>query len=167
MKQRIYLYLCLFISAFTMAACSEDKGSDSPLYSSDSIEYDSSRKILVAYFSWSGNTQFLAENIAEQTGADLFRIETGLPIRQIIINVHKWHVRNLTTTYIRNLTPRWKTSTNTTSYLSAVPFGGTRLRWPSVHFSKIPVMICPARLLSRSAHTHPHIGKRLWQGLSN
>ena len=79
MKQRIYLYLCLFISAFTMAACSEDEGSDSPLYSSDSIEYDSSRKILVAYFSWSGNTQFLAENIAEQTGADLFRIETVTP----------------------------------------------------------------------------------------
>lgn len=62
-----------------MAACSEDEGSDSPLYSSDSIEYDSSREILVAYFSWSGNTQFLAENIAEQTGADLFRIETVTP----------------------------------------------------------------------------------------
>ena len=79
MKQRICLYLCLFISALTMAACSEDEGADSPLYSSDSIEYDSSRKILVAYFSWSGNTQFLAENIAEQTGADLFRIETVTP----------------------------------------------------------------------------------------
>lgn len=79
MKQRIYLYLCLFMAAFMMAACSEDEDSDSPLYSSDSIEYDSSRKILVAYFSWGGNTQYLAENIANQTGADLFRIETVTP----------------------------------------------------------------------------------------
>lgn len=79
MKQRIYLYLCLFMAAFMMVACSEDEDSDSPLYSSDSIEYDSSRKILVAYFSWGGNTQYLAENIANQTGADLFRIETVTP----------------------------------------------------------------------------------------
>ena len=79
MKRRIYLYLCLFMAAFVMVACSEDEDSNSPLYSSDSIEYDSSRKILVAYFSWGGNTQYLAENIADQTGADLFRIETITP----------------------------------------------------------------------------------------
>ncbi len=33
-------------------------------------------KTLVAYFSWSGNTQEMASYIAEQTGGDLFRIET-------------------------------------------------------------------------------------------
>jgi flavodoxin len=33
-------------------------------------------KILVAYFSWGGNTQKMAEEIARQTGAELFRIET-------------------------------------------------------------------------------------------
>ncbi len=33
-------------------------------------------KILVAYFSWSGNTQAVAEQIAGQTGGQLFKIET-------------------------------------------------------------------------------------------
>lgn len=33
------------------------------------------QKTLVAYFSWSQNTEVAAKHIAEQTGADLFRIE--------------------------------------------------------------------------------------------
>jgi flavodoxin len=33
-------------------------------------------KILVAYFSWSGNAKALAGQIAEQTGGDLFEIKT-------------------------------------------------------------------------------------------
>lgn len=32
-------------------------------------------KILVAYFSWSGNTEEMASYIAEQTGGDLYEIE--------------------------------------------------------------------------------------------
>ena len=36
-------------------------------------------KILVAYFSWSGNTQHVAEQIAKLTGGDLFRVETKNP----------------------------------------------------------------------------------------
>lgn len=34
-------------------------------------------KTLVAYFSWSGTTQTLAENIAESGGFDIFRISTA------------------------------------------------------------------------------------------
>lgn len=34
------------------------------------------KKILVAYFSWSGNAKALAGQIAQQTGADLFEIKT-------------------------------------------------------------------------------------------
>lgn len=37
------------------------------------------KKILVAYFSWSGNTQHVAEYIARQTGATLFRIDPAKP----------------------------------------------------------------------------------------
>ncbi len=33
-------------------------------------------KILIAYYSWSGNTKEVAEAIAEKTGGTLFRIET-------------------------------------------------------------------------------------------
>ena len=36
-------------------------------------------KILVAYFSWGGTTQRMAQEIASQTGADLFRIEPTVP----------------------------------------------------------------------------------------
>ena len=33
--------------------------------------YAQDKKILVAYFSWSGNTQYVAEQIAKQTGGTL------------------------------------------------------------------------------------------------
>ena len=36
---------------------------------------NSNAKILIAYFSWSGNTQGIAEEIRKQTGADIFEIE--------------------------------------------------------------------------------------------
>lgn len=36
----------------------------------------SAKKVLVAYFSWSGNTRKLAHQIQELTGGDLFEIET-------------------------------------------------------------------------------------------
>ncbi len=36
-------------------------------------------KILVAYFSWSGTSERIANNIIEQTGADSFRIERETP----------------------------------------------------------------------------------------
>ena len=37
------------------------------------------KKILIAYFSWGGNTQHLAEEIVNMTGGTLFRIETVNP----------------------------------------------------------------------------------------
>lgn len=36
-------------------------------------------KILVVYFSWGGTTQRMAQEIARQTGADIFRIEPVIP----------------------------------------------------------------------------------------
>jgi hypothetical protein len=36
----------------------------------------SSGKILIAYFSWSGNAKALAGQIARETGGDLFEIKT-------------------------------------------------------------------------------------------
>lgn len=38
-----------------------------------------SRKILVAYFSWGGTTQRMAQEIVRQTGADVFRIDPVVP----------------------------------------------------------------------------------------
>lgn len=39
----------------------------------------SGSKILVAYFSWSGTSERIAENIIKQTGADSYRIERSTP----------------------------------------------------------------------------------------
>lgn len=36
-------------------------------------------KILIAYFSWGGNTKHIAELIQKETNADMFRIETKTP----------------------------------------------------------------------------------------
>ncbi len=42
--------------------------------SSEVEKTESSGKMLIAYFSWSGNTQGVAEEIQRQTGADIFEI---------------------------------------------------------------------------------------------
>lgn len=45
----------------------------------DSVKESSTKKILIAYFSWGGNTQHVAEHIASLTGGTLFRIEPEKP----------------------------------------------------------------------------------------
>ena len=50
--------------------------------------YAQDNKILVAYFSWSGNTQYVAEQIAKQTGGTLFRIE---PVKPYPHGIHPLH----------------------------------------------------------------------------
>lgn len=37
------------------------------------------KKVLTAYFSWGGNTKFIAEKIQSTIGGDIFRIETAVP----------------------------------------------------------------------------------------
>ena len=40
------------------------------------------KKLLITYFSWSGNTKSIAEKIQTKTNADVFRIETAEPYPQ-------------------------------------------------------------------------------------
>ena len=42
-------------------------------------EFMNGKKILIAYFSWSGNTKSIAEKIHNTTGGDMFQIETVTP----------------------------------------------------------------------------------------
>lgn len=46
------------------------------LYAQASVDKPS-KKILIVYFSWGGNTKHVAEHIATLTGGTLFRIETS------------------------------------------------------------------------------------------
>lgn len=55
----------------------EPENPDDPGENPDTPEGDS--KILVAYFSWGGTTQRMAQEIVRQTGADIFRIEPVVP----------------------------------------------------------------------------------------
>lgn len=56
-----------------------EAGSGSIKSSSQGQDEQSGGSILIAYFSWSGNTQGIAEEIQRQTGADLFEIKLVTP----------------------------------------------------------------------------------------
>ena len=57
--------------------------SETPVESEDSaVSAESTGEmggILIAYFSWSGNTEQMAQMIQEETGGDLFEIEPATP----------------------------------------------------------------------------------------
>lgn len=77
-KYLTYLMMAAVIMAF--GACSPDgeKEPDTPDKENPDIPNGDS-KILVAYFSWGGTTQRMAQEIVDQTGAALFRIEPVVP----------------------------------------------------------------------------------------
>ena len=56
------------------AITSQTASSETPLNSSGG-----EKRILVAYFSWSGNTQEMASYIAQQTGGDLLELQPEIP----------------------------------------------------------------------------------------
>ena len=105
--KNLILILLAIILAFSIAACggenttsSEGTSSEFPVSSSGASEVSSKpteviessemlseseehteeeKEILVAYFSWSGNTRQIADIIAQETGADLFEIAPTTP----------------------------------------------------------------------------------------
>ena len=72
-----YIYI-LFIGLL-FCACSKFTGSKVPLYNGDEISPDTTRNVLVAYFSRSGNTEQIANAIATHSGGMLYRIERKEP----------------------------------------------------------------------------------------
>ena len=121
--KKYFVYLMMALAAVTFNACSDDDplqeepGTEQPGTPDDPNDTpdDSGEpedpnnpdtpagdsNILVAYFSWGGTTQRMAQQIVAHTGADLFRIEPVTPypelshlIPKIIPNVQKWHWKN-------------------------------------------------------------------------
>lgn len=75
-----FLYLLLIACSTLFVACgNENDEPDYPGSDEPAPEIPADSKMLVAYFSWGGTTQRMAQAIAEQTGADLFRIEPETP----------------------------------------------------------------------------------------
>lgn len=79
MKRVFFYFLTALSVMIATTACSKDDDFNPDNQNSDEIQYDDNRKILVAYFSATGNTQRLAEQIIAATGADDFRIEAADP----------------------------------------------------------------------------------------
>lgn len=99
--KKYFVYLMMALAAFTFNACGDDDpvteepgteqpgtpddpndnsdDSDEPEGPNDPDTPSGDSNILVAYFSWGGTTQRMAQQIVEQTGADLFRIEPVTP----------------------------------------------------------------------------------------
>ncbi|MGM0240724.1 flavodoxin [Enterococcus sp. AZ103] len=79
MKKKIITTLFLALSVTVLTACgnsannSQADGDSQSNSNNQSIEGNS----LVAYFSYSGNTETMAETIAENTNSDTFKIETA------------------------------------------------------------------------------------------
>lgn len=76
---KILKYLFVVLSIVTIfSSCSDDEPQLNN-ENTDDVQYEDNRKILVAYFSATGNTQRLAQQIITLTGADAFRIEAAEP----------------------------------------------------------------------------------------
>jgi flavodoxin len=60
-------------------SCGKDEKDEKEEKEEQETDEETERNILIAYFSWSGNTKKVAENIAKHTGGALFRIETVNP----------------------------------------------------------------------------------------
>lgn len=81
MRKSLFLIVALLLtSLFVLPACGTDKG--------DSGKYEpvGDKKILVAYFSISGNTKRVAEYAKESLGADLYEIVPEEPYTSADVN---------------------------------------------------------------------------------
>lgn len=76
MKKYLVSLLALLAAASCAAGSAGDPRNEQPETPGAPA---AAEKILVAYFSWGGTTQRMAERIADLTGGDLFRIEPVTP----------------------------------------------------------------------------------------
>lgn len=103
-------------SASTSASSSEtgtalQENDDPPTDGSSPVESDDpDEAVLIAYFSWSGNTQQLANMIQEQTGGDLFQIEMETPytdnegeLSGLALQEQRDNTRPALSTYVENM----------------------------------------------------------------
>lgn len=74
--KRLIAWFCLLFLGLTITACANQATSSETAKSADTWK---SKKVLVAYFSATGNTKKVAEEIATATGGDLYRIEAANP----------------------------------------------------------------------------------------
>lgn len=82
--EKILMLLVSFLTIVSVSACSNDNkmpepDNDNEVNEGTGSAYFGGKKVLVAYFSWGGTTQRMAQQIQDITGADMFRIEPVKP----------------------------------------------------------------------------------------
>ena len=86
--KKITGFFCMFLLLFSLAACGQqtaDEGNNTTVAENTGTEQETEQhtedagKTLIAYFSWSGNTEEMAAYIQEQTGGDLLEIQPVIP----------------------------------------------------------------------------------------
>ena len=82
--KKILILLVSLLTIMNGSACSGDDAISDPGNNNEATDgtnqaYFSGKKVLVAYFSWGGTTQRMAQQIQSITGADMFRIEPVTP----------------------------------------------------------------------------------------
>lgn len=84
--KKIFAFVLTLAMAFSLAACgnrnySEDASSENTLQTEKTSEpeTEAGSNALIVYFSWSGNTEAVANEIQIQTGADIFEITPADP----------------------------------------------------------------------------------------
>ena len=89
MLKRVMSLLLTMVTVLVPVACAQ-AASETDGAAVDALQEEAG-KTLVAYFSWSGNTEEIAAHIAEQTGADLLEIqpETPYPVSYTHLDVYK------------------------------------------------------------------------------
>lgn len=112
MKRTFFYYVFMALAVMTLASACDKDDFDAD-YPSDEIEYDGSRKILVAYFSATGNTQRRAEEIVAATGADVIASRRLNLMPRIPMTTATVFRTNRTTTCVPASAICLKVSTNT------------------------------------------------------
>ncbi len=84
MMKKILLLFVSFLVIVSGSACTGDETfseseNDNGVSEGAGGTYFGGKKVLVAYFSWGGTTQRMAQQIQDITGADMFRIEPVTP----------------------------------------------------------------------------------------
>lgn len=137
MKKVISILMAITM-IFSLAACgktptnenneADSAANESVQKSTETVEIpNEDGKILIAYFSWSGNTEEMASYIQEKTKGDLFEIEPVNPYptdyEDVVMSLW-WSVMEMPAPKLQIC---WIPLKNMTQSLSVIQSGGIRL----------------------------------------
>ena len=137
--KKLLIFIVSSAFALSLAAC----GSQSPVSESTTAAAEteaseettaSEEGVLVAYFSWSGNTEQMAQMIAEETGADLFEIEPAAPYTDDYDELLDIAQQEQADNARPEIASQVETGTAMTSFLWVIRTGGAMRRWQFIHF---------------------------------